>query len=131
MTENNKKRFTDNETDCLIDSSFTDNLTKKIYGIDEWERIIGLCNNLWEQTVRFEKYNQDYIKENEQLKSDLKHRLIVIKALKDVIKELQNELFESEKDYLIETYYDNPARRDDKIESLKEEFKRRFGRNFE
>ena len=81
MTENNKNRFTDNETDCLIDSSFTDNLTKKIYGIDEWERIIGLCNNLWEQTVRFEKYNQDYMKENKQLTqqlSDIKGQLVML-----------------------------------------------------
>ena len=68
MTENNKNRFTDNETNCLIDSSFTDNLTKKIYVIDEWERIIGLCNNLWEQTQRFEKENQRLNTEIEQLK---------------------------------------------------------------
>ena len=71
MTENNKNRFTDNETDCLIDSSFTDNLTKKIYVIDEWERIIGLCNNLWEQTQRFEKENQRLNTEIEQLKKEL------------------------------------------------------------
>lgn len=71
MIENNKNRFTDNETDCLIDSSFTDNLTKKIYVIDEWERIIGLCNNLWEQTQRFEKENQRLNIEIEQLKQRL------------------------------------------------------------
>ena len=72
MTENNKNRFTDNETNCLIDSSFTDNLTKKIYVIDEWERIIGLCNNLWEQTQRFEKENQRLNTEIEQLKQQNK-----------------------------------------------------------
>ena len=71
MSENNKNRFTDNETDCLIDSSFTDNLTKKIYVIDEWERIIGLCNNLWEQTQRFEKENQRLNTEIEQLKQEI------------------------------------------------------------
>lgn len=40
---------------------------------------------------------------------------------------LKQELFESKKDYLIETYSDNPARRDEKIQGLKEEFKERFG----
>ena len=40
---------------------------------------------------------------------------------------LKKELFESEKDYLIETYSDNPTRRDEKIQGLKEEFKERFG----
>lgn len=40
---------------------------------------------------------------------------------------LKQELFESKKDYLIETYSDNPIRRDEKIQSLKEEFKERFG----
>jgi uncharacterized protein (DUF3084 family) len=52
---------------------------------------------------------------------------------KDVIslekenEQLKKELFESEKDYLIETYSDNPTRRDEKIQGLKEEFKARFG----
>ena len=40
---------------------------------------------------------------------------------------LKQELFESKKDYLIETYSDNPTRRDEKIQRLKEEFKERFG----
>lgn len=31
--------------------------------------VANALNGLWEQTVRFEKYNQDYMKENEQLKS--------------------------------------------------------------
>lgn len=42
-------------------------------------------------------------------------------------KQLKKELFESEKDYIMETYSDNPIRRDEKIQSLKEEFKARFG----
>ena len=41
--------------------------------------------------------------------------------------QLKKELFESEKDYIMETYSDNPIRRDEKIQSLKEEFKARFG----
>lgn len=41
--------------------------------------------------------------------------------------QLKKELFESEKDYIMETYSDNPIRRDEKIQGLKEEFKERFG----
>lgn len=88
------KRFTDNYTECLIDSSFTDNLTKKIYSIDEWESIIGLCNNLWEQTQRFEKENQalrmsprvdvneieSLVRENEELKSTIRELYDMVKC---------------------------------------------------
>jgi len=45
----------------------------------------------------------------------------------ETIQSLKKELFESEKDYIMETYSDNPIRRDEKIQSLKEEFKARFG----
>lgn len=40
---------------------------------------------------------------------------------------LKQELFESKKDYIIETYSNNPVRRDKKLQVLKEEFKERFG----
>ena len=40
--------------------------------------------------------------------------------------QLKKELFESEKDYIMETYSDNPVRRDMKIQSLKEEFRERW-----
>ena len=52
---------------------------------------------------------------------------------KDVIslekenEQLKQELFESKKDYIIETYSNNPVRRDKKLQVLKEEFKERFG----
>ena len=45
-------------------------------------------------------------------------------SLKMENKQLKQELFESKKDYLIETY---SARRDEKIQGLKEELKERFG----
>lgn len=45
--------------------------------------------------------------------------------------QLQQELFESEQECIEVHYYDNPIRRDNKIEMLKEEFKERFGRDFE
>ena len=48
-------------------------------------------------------------------------------SLKMENEQLKKELFESEKDYLIENYSDNPIRRDEKIRALTEEFKERFG----
>lgn len=48
-------------------------------------------------------------------------------SLKMENEQLKKELFESEKDYLIENYSDNPTRRDEKIRALTEEFKERFG----
>ena len=59
MTEN--KRF------IVKEDSFTDKLTKKTYY--ELSDIIDLCNNLWEQTQRFEKHNQRLMEENEYYKS--------------------------------------------------------------
>lgn len=43
--------------------------------------VANALNGLWEKTVRFEKYNQDYMKENEQLKqsvNNLKDTIIKI-----------------------------------------------------
>ena len=66
MTE---KRFTtDNgshEDVCLVD-----NLTKKEYE-SNFEDMVSLMNDIWNQTQRFEKHNQRLEKENEQLKKDL------------------------------------------------------------
>ena len=61
------KRFTtDNgshEDVCLVD-----NLTKKEYE-SNFEDMVSLMNDIWNQTQRFEKHNQRLEKENEQLKS--------------------------------------------------------------
>ena len=62
--------------------------------------------------------------ENEQLKSENN-------KLKKENEELQQELFESEYECIAVHYHDNEVRRDDRIEMLKEEFKERFGRDFE
>ena len=50
-----------------------------------------------------------------------------IRELETENKQLIKEWFESEKDYIIESYHDNTIRRDEKIHFLKEEFKARFG----
>lgn len=36
--------------------------------------------------------------------------------------ELKKELFETRKDYILETYADNPVRRDEKLKALEKEF---------
>ena len=66
MTE---KRFTtdngSNEDVCLVD-----NLTKKEYE-SNFNDIVDLMNNLWEQTQRFEKHNKYLMEEKEQLKQEI------------------------------------------------------------
>jgi len=75
--------------------------------------------------------DDDYDGEHHRLWDNLTQSWVTLnEALEIMHKEygqLKQELFESKKDYLIETYSDNPARRDEKIHGLKEEFKERFG----
>ena len=51
--------------------------------------------------------------------------------LEEENEQLQQDLFESEKECIMIDYRDNPIRRNDKIMDLKEEYKERFGRDFE
>ena len=57
MTE----RFIVDDAGTLIDM-----VTRKTY--DYVSDICPVCNNLWRQTKRFEKHNQELSEENEQLK---------------------------------------------------------------
>ena len=54
-----------------------------------------------------------------------------INELADENEQLKQELFESEKEWYECHYADNLVRLDSKLEALKEEFKERFGRDFE
>ena len=67
------------------------------------------------------------ILKNNEVVDILKEQEERIKELEKENEQLKQEFFESKKDYLIETYSDNPTRRDEKIQGLKEEFKERFG----
>ena len=100
-----EKRFTqngrwikDNYIDKLLNIDFN-TITDSILCCE-------LLNQLEDEKKRNGKIATKYLEENNQLKK---------------------ELFESEKEYIIETYHDNAIRRDEKIQSLKEEFKARFG----
>lgn len=60
-------------------------------------------------------------------KEDANEHIREINELFEENKQLKEELFESKKNYIIETYSNNPVRRDKKLQVLKEEFKERFG----
>lgn len=82
------KRFTtDNgsyEDVCLVD-----NLTKKEYE-SNFEDMVSLMNDIWNQTQRFEKHNQRLEKENEQLKVRLNDLNDENEWLKSEIQKLYN-----------------------------------------
>ena len=66
--------------------------------------------------------------ENEQLKEALielkeigDYQYTRIKELSDENEQLEKELFEARKDYILETYADNPIRRDEKLKALEKE----------
>ena len=80
-----------------------------------------LDGEFWES---WDNYGEEMADEINKLLNEQDER---IKELEKENEKLKKELFESEKDYIMETYSDNPIRRDEKIQSLKEEFKARFG----
>ena len=98
-----------------------------------------------QQKARIEQQLTEYIKENRTLKllvqnweklddekdEQLEKMNDSLKRRVEENKQLQQELFESERECLELHYHDNEVRRDDRIEMLKEEFKERFGRDFE
>lgn len=110
-----KKRFEGEEDSDYIRDNKTD------------ERELYLCDWL-------DKLN-NLSDENEQLKSELRKQskqcTESIARIKEENNQLKKELFESEEEYLLETYSDNPIRRDGKIQDLRKEFKERFGDDFE
>ena len=80
---------------------------------------------------------EELLKENKQLKQrinvlddQITAQGIVIEGyqnrnqkLLDEKEQLKKELFETRKDYILETYSDNPIRRDEKLKALKKELK--------
>ena len=96
MTE---KRFTtDNgshEDVCLVD-----NLTKKEYE-SNFEDMVSLMNDIWNQTQRFEKHNQRLEKENEQLQHRLSQQEMVYATDLHRLSE-ENEQLKADKQSLID-----------------------------
>lgn len=73
------------------------------------EQVHELIQKLYEENVDLRKMSNNLFKEN---------------------KELKQELFQSEKEYLYEAYAGNSVRRDNKIKALEDEFNERFGENW-
>ena len=104
MTE---KRFVTNG--YAIYDTYHDGKEWLVNNVDAGE-IVGMMNNLDIKARERSKALSKLQKENDSLKQ---------------------ELFESEVDYFLDTYQDNPIRAEQHIDELKEEFKERFGRDFE
>lgn len=86
--------------------------------------LVNLLNTLNEENEQLEEARAYYQKNFLTMKTE-RHQF------KRENEQLQQELFESEKECIMIDYRDNPIRRNDKIIDLKEEYKERFGRDFE
>ena len=97
-------------------------------------KVVDLLNNQEERIKELEK-EKEHIETCFKMADSTYHILrkqyhnieIALSKYRKENEKLKKELFEARKDYLIETYSDNPTRRDEKIQGLKEEFKERFG----
>lgn len=97
-----------------------------------------LLNELSTENRQLKLQNKKYsmmVNANHDLNDEIYGQLTKIeKEYKSILaenEELKQELFESEKEWYECNYADNPVRLDSKLEALKEEFKERFGRDFE
>ena len=88
-------------------------------------------------TERFEIFPQNVTKDGTLIIIQKGLKLYNISDVVDLLnapheenEQLKKELFESEVEYINSNYADNSVRRDQKINSLKEEFEERFGQVF-
>lgn len=136
MTE---KRFTSQRTDDYNYSDILDN--GKWIGIchvDCEDDFVDKLNELNDKKEQLKKENRTLkllVQNWEQLDDEKDEQLEKmndsLKRLVEKNKQLQQELFESEYENICERYRDNSIRRESWVEDLKEEFKERFGRDFE
>lgn len=113
-TERFEFKFNDGE---YVYFYIIDNETGKEYKYLIDDELLKLLNELHE--------------ENRLLKLKSETKLFSRRELEKENEQLQQELFESEKECIMIDYRDNPIRRNDKIIDLKKEYKERFGRDFE
>ena len=92
---------------------------------DYMEEVVDVLNKLSEENEQLKRKVNGLKSELSIWKEDANEHIKETNKLFEENKQLKKELFESEKDYIIETYSDNPTRRDEKIQGLKEEFKQR------
>ena len=104
------------------------------YDKEDCEYVCNLLNTKDKEISRLKKENEQLKQKINGLESELSiwkedanEHIREMNELFEENKQLKQELFESKKDYIIETYSNNPIRRDKKLQVLKEEFKERFG----
>ena len=127
MTENKRFRYYEHKgADYILDNPNTElDFIEMLGDCLEAEEIVDRLN---EQDKEIQKLKQKVNGLKSELtiwKEDANEHIQETNKLFEENKQLKKELFESEKDYIIETYSDNPTRRDEKIQGLKEEFKQR------
>lgn len=111
----------------------TDILEDKEYDLRNWRDvrwIVSTLNKVTGNAFRLQKENEQLVNAINNWKDSYDELYSDNKILEKENEQLQQELFESQVDYYAETFHDNPIRADDKINSLKREFKERFGKEF-
>lgn len=96
------KRFVDDGYEAIDEQSFTDNLTKKTYWIDnglddivellnklhdeneQLKRDLHTCHTFLSSKTMLENYNEELLKENEQLKLKIDGLEYVLKNIKRI-----------------------------------------------
>lgn len=132
------KRFTERQ---LVDGEKEFNINDALYQfgvllIDETTGLIAntLKKNFYEEYKDFDTVTawECFVGEVNRINTvcelhdflvdlDLNEIINENEELRKRVKELKRELFETKKDYIIETYSDNPVRRDEKLKELEKE----------
>lgn len=93
-----------------IDLEQISDLVYELY--DENEQLKSICQDHRDHAMDFKADCGRLEKENDELKKENNN--------------LKKALWEAEENYLYEAYYDNSVRREDKLQNLKEDFKRGY-----
>ena len=103
-----------------VDDGLEDVLCWEINDNENEDMTCGECAKLLNELhEEIEVCKQAY----REIKEDAIKKTEENKELKKENEQLRKELFEERKDYILETYADNPVRRDEKLKELKKELK--------
>lgn len=108
LTDIDFDKFNKESADALIDE--VNDLVSQLN--DENEKLKSICQDHRDHAMDFKADCGRLEKENDELKKENNN--------------LKKALWEAEENYLYEAYYDNSARREDKLQNLKEDFKRGY-----
>ena len=74
-----------------------------------------------EKRYTLEEFGLNFIVNDNGRNLTAKQTVDRLNELNDENEQLKKELFEARKDYILETYADNPIRRDEKLKALEKE----------